>query len=84
MDDVHVGIRDVLQVPRKYLDLPLVVVDLAPQPVVLVLAGQLLPLEAAQNVSDPSGGFGQHRPARDAQSQFAHICKFVEVPFELN
>lgn len=41
--------------------------DLPPQPIIFELACKLFALEPVEDISDPTGGLGQHRPARYPQ-----------------
>lgn len=66
LHQVHIGLSDVFQISREYLDDSLVEMHLSSQAIVLELASEVFALETAQNVSDSTSGLCQHRLARNS------------------
>lgn len=84
LNQIHVGFGDILEVSGEYADLAMIVVHLASQAVVLVLASELLAIEPSEDVLKPPGWFCKHGLAGDAKCKLAVFIDLPEIAPDLN
>jgi len=84
LDQIDIGLGNVLKIPGEDANLPMIIVNLPPKPVILILAGKLLAVEPSQDILQAPGGFGQHGLTRDAQGQLTVVVDLPEIVPDLN